>query len=145
MRPTLDDRDREIIATRSAALAARTIPQVGDFVDFANGITRRISHLWPDWPDPTIQTSDGGSFYLGTTGCSVSGSFYLGTTGCSFSGGLYPGIPADLFTPTDERREGSAWLFHHDDAEAYNGVYFTVPFRVWRCEQAAETYLRGIY
>ena len=132
MRPTLDDRDREIIATRSAALAVRTTPQVGDFVDFANGITRRISHLWTDWPDPTIQTSDGGSFYLGTTGC-------------SFSGGLYPGIPADLFTPTDERREGSAWLFHHDDAEAYNGVYFTVPFRVWRCEQAAETYLRGIY
>ena len=132
MRPAIDDRDRELITTRSATLAARTTPQVGDFVDFTNGITRRISHLWTAWPDPSIQTSD-------------NGSFYLAAGACSFSGGLYPGIPAELFTPTDERREGSAWLFHHDDAEAYNGVYFTVPFRVWRCEQAAETYLRGIY
>ena len=131
MQPTVDDRDRALIATRSAALGARATPQVGDFVDFSNGVTRRISHLWTDWPDPTIQTSD-------------NGSFYLGTTGCSFSGGLYPGIPADLFTPTEQRREGSAWLFHHDYPTAHNGVYFTVPFRVWRCERDAETYLRGI-
>ena len=131
MHPTIDDRDREIIATRSATLAAQTTPQVGDFVDFANGVTRRISHPWPDWPDPTIQTSD-------------NGSFYLGTTGCSFSGGLYPGIPAERFTPTEERREGSAWLFHHDCSSAHNGVYFTIPFRVWRCERDTETYLRGI-
>ena len=131
MRPSIDDRDREVIATRSATLAARATPQVGDFVDFTNGVTRRISYLWTDWPEPTIQTSD-------------NGSFYLGTTGCSFSGGLYPGIPADLFTPTDERRAGSAWLFHHDDAMAHNGVDFTVSFRVWRCAQAAETYLRGL-
>ena len=131
MRPTIDDRDHELITTRSTTLAGRTTPQVGDFVDFANGVTRRISHLWTDWPEPTIQASDGGSFYLGTTGC-------------SFSGGLYPGIPAERFTPTEERREGSAWLFHHDYPSAYSGVYFTVSFRVWRCEHAAETYLRGI-
>ena len=131
MRPTIDDRDHELIATRSVALAARTTPQVGDFVDFANGVTRRISHCWTTWPDPTIQTSD-------------NGSFYLGSEGYSFSGGLYPGIPAEIFAPTDERREGSAWLFHHDYATAHNGVYFTVPFRVWNCAREAETYLRGI-
>lgn len=131
MRPTIDDCDRELIATRSTTLAARTTPQVGDFVDFANGVTRRVSHLWTHWPDPTIQTSD-------------NGSFYLGSDGCSFSGGLYPGLPAELFTLTDERREGSAWLFHHDNATAHNGVYFTVPFRVWHCAHEAETCLRGI-
>ena len=131
MRPTIDDRDRALIATRSTALAARATPQVGDFVDFTNGITRRISHLWTHWSPPDIQTSD-------------NGSFYLGNQGCSFSGGLYPAIPAELFTPTEERRDGSAWLFHHDSATAHNGVYFTVPFRVWRCAREAETYLRGI-
>lgn len=131
MRPTIDNRDRELIATRSAVLATLPTPQVGDFVDFANGITRRISHLWTHWPEPTIQTSD-------------NGSFYLSSDGCSFSGGLYPGIPAELFTPTEERRDGSAWLFHHDYATAHNGVAFTIPFRVWRCTHEAETYLRGI-
>jgi hypothetical protein len=34
---------------------------------------------------------------------------------------------------TDERRDGTAWVFHHDQKQAYNGVYFTTAFRVYEC------------
>jgi len=116
-RSELDDRDRAILADRAGLFNARCGPRVGDYVDFADGITRRISHIW-DIAPCTVQTSDGGSWYLGK-------GF------CSFSGGLHPGIARETLTLTGEVREGSLWFFHHDYHTADNGVETTIPFRVY--------------
>ena len=117
-----DDRDREMIDRYMAALDARTGPREGDFVVFAGGTTRRLSHIWTfDSGAPEfIQTSDGGSFYLGDG--------YV-----SFSGGLHPGLRADLFRPTGTTRLGWAWTFHHNQHRASNAVHFRVPFRLFTC------------
>lgn len=122
----LDDRDQGIVDQRMSALDAQPGPRVGDFVIFADGTERRISHDWGD----ALQTSD-------LTGL-WSGRFYLGNGFASFSGGLHPGIPAATFTDTGETRDGSAWIFHHDVRRAHNGVDFTAPFRVFRCSQVAK-------
>ena len=80
------------------------------------GIRRALA--WQSKHEPTtpqaelvasIQTSDGGSFYLGDGYC-------------AFSGSLYDGIPADTLTLTGETREGRVWWFHHDYHTAHNGV-----------------------
>ena len=105
----------------------RAGPRVGDFVEFADGRTRRVSFLTPDeWlPEiDSVQTSDGGSFYL-------SGSYV------SFSGSLYQGVPRSALVPTDERRPGDCWIFHHDQWGAGNGVPVVVPWRVFTCEREA--------
>ncbi|HVX32578.1 MAG TPA: hypothetical protein VHA80_05495 [Solirubrobacterales bacterium] len=118
----LDDRDRAIVDERMALLDARTGPRVGDFVVFADGTERRISYAWPAgdrWP-ASMQTSDGGRFYLGPSGA-------------SFSGSLHPGVSEETLTDTGETREGDAWIFHHDAHRAHNGVEFKAPFRVYRC------------
>jgi hypothetical protein len=127
-RTELDDRDRDILSKRAGRFWARhtqieTLPRVGDYVDFADGVSRRVSHVW-DWGTPSVQTSDGGSFYLGDEGC-------------SFSGGLYPGVYTDTLTLTGETREGSVWFFHHNYATAHNGVETTMPFAVYRCSLPA--------
>lgn len=113
---TLDDRDAAIARTRMTALDAREGPRVGDFVRFADGVERRISHLW----DNGVQTSDGGRFYLGDYGC-------------SFSGALHLPVHYESLTLTDERQRGWVWIFHHDVARAHNGVDFTTEFRVYTC------------
>jgi hypothetical protein len=124
MHPHFDARDEAIRQTSIAAMAQHKGPQVGDFIDFANGITRRISHIW-DWENDvatmSIQTSTGGSFYLDTGGS------------CSFSGGLYPAVPFTACTLTEEVRDGAVWFFHHNYTTAHNGVTCTVPFRVYHC------------
>ena len=132
MRPTFDARDEALRQARMAAMATLNGPQVGDFVEFPHGITRRISHLW-DWDqgnDATmqIQTSTGGSYHLLSIGM------------CSFSGGLYPSVPFAACTLTEETREGRVWFFHHDYATAHNGVECTVPFRVYRCDIEVKNY-----
>jgi hypothetical protein len=53
----------------------------------------------------------------------------------SFSGGLYPGIPAHLFTRTNETMKGYAWFFHHDYRCANNGITVQVECPVWECSQ----------
>jgi hypothetical protein len=128
MRPTIDDRDRALIAERLTALDVWEGPRVGDYVDFPGDIVRRISHIWRVEPVEQIQTSDPG------------GSFYLGHGFCSFSGSLYRSIPADTLTLTEETREGAVWMFHHNFWMADNGVYFSVPFRVYRSTATAPTY-----
>ena len=72
MRPQFDERDRAILEARSNAFHQHTTPQVGDFVIFADGTERRISHNWGD----EVQTSDDGSFYLGDGYMSFAGSLY---------------------------------------------------------------------
>jgi hypothetical protein len=87
----LDDRDKAILAARVAAFDPTEGPRVGDYVCFADGVTRRISYVWPD----DIQTSDDGSFYLGKG--------YM-----SFSGVLYTHMPTETLTLTKGTRDASA-------------------------------------
>lgn len=123
--PKYDERDRAIVASRTALLDEVPGPREGDYVRFADGTERRVSHVWPaDWGSNTIQTSDGGSWYLGNGYC-------------SFSGSLYTGVPPESLTLTDETRAGSVWIFHHDYACAGNGVPVSIPFRVYQCSHEA--------
>ncbi len=126
MRPVFDDRDAAILEQRTIAYDKRQGPRVGDFVIFADGVTRRVSYIW-DWDsddDTSVQTSDGGSYYLGDG--------YV-----SMSGGLYIGVPGKSLTLTDEVRDGRAWFFHHDYHTAHNGVDVSLPFRVFTCDRVA--------
>lgn len=122
-----DARDEAILSERVAALDARQGHRVGDFVEFADGTVRRISHVWEGVNDDgsdSVQTSDGGSYYLGRG--------YV-----SMSGGLYLGVSSTTLTPADEARMGGVWFFHHDYHRASNGVTALVPFRVFSCSQEA--------
>ena len=118
----LDERDEAIRQQRAALFAQHTTPQVGDFVRFADGVTRRISYVWKE--EPAIQTSRGGSWH-------IAGSY------ASFSGGLYPAIPRSTLTLEPERRDGVFWFFHHDHACAHNGVDCMIPCRVWTCSEVS--------
>lgn len=120
---TLDQRDQDILTHRIAAFNAVEGPHVGDYVAFADGVTRRISHIWPDG----VQTSDDGSFYLGEG--------YM-----SFSGSLYVSVPTETLTLTDETCEAGAWFFHHNHHTAHNGINVIVPVRVWTSTAKAPTY-----
>lgn len=122
----LDARNQEILAQREALRDAIEGPRVGDFVRFADGILRRISHIWDfaDGCDAMVQTSDGGSFYLG------DGSM-------SFSGSLYSSVNVRTLTLTEETRTGGAWFFHHDWPEAHNGIDVALTCRVYTCTENA--------
>lgn len=112
--PKFDDTDKEILERREALFNARSGPRVGDFVRFPDGTVDRFSHDWGE----TIQTTKGGSFYLGNG--------YM-----SFSGGLDPAIDKADLRPTYEMRGGSCWFFHHNYHAAHNGVDVTIPCRVY--------------
>lgn len=116
----LDPQDQKILEERQAALDQKSGPRVGDWVEFADGVTRRISYLWPEG----VQTSDGGSFYLDRGSVSMSGS-------------LYPTVPRESLTRTERSRPGSAWFFHHDYSAAGNSVEVSFPFRVYGCDLPA--------
>lgn len=122
----LDEADKGILADRISKLDAVLGLRCGDFVRFADGVERRISHIWRDEDgDPfSVQTSDGGSFYLGAGYVSMSGS-------------LYTGVKPETLTLTDETREGSVWFFHHDRHFAHNGVDAVVTFRLYECALVA--------
>lgn len=125
MRPVFDKRDGEIVRERLRAMDERPGARMGDYVRFACGTLRRISHVW--WagePDTAVQTSAGGSWYLGEAGC-------------SFSGSLFRSVPLDSLTLTDEQMQGRVWIFHHGWAQAHSAVHATVPFRVFTCDREA--------
>ena len=110
----VDDHDLGIMRERLAALDARAGIRCGDYVRFPDGHLERVSYLWDDGP----QTSTGGSWYLGHGYC-------------DFSGGLNGVVKSETLTLTDETMMGTVWFFHHDYAQAHNGVDVTVPFRVY--------------
>lgn len=116
-RSVIDERDQEIFADRAAAWLDDARPKCGDWIDFADGVSRRISHSWGEMG---VQTSKGGSWYLGE-----------GYT--SFSGSLYPTVPLETLARTTELRPGSCWIFHHNLSGAGRGVDGEIPFRVWTC------------
>jgi hypothetical protein len=123
----LDTRDWEIVAHREQLLDEVTGPRVGDFVEFAGGTTRRVSYIWHDEHGEalSVQTSDGGSFYLGDGYVSMSGSLY---------GGVKPGT---LTRDETRGRLGSVWIFHHDWHTAGGGVDTEIKFRVYHCTENA--------
>ncbi|MBF6332392.1 hypothetical protein [Nocardia transvalensis] len=114
--PRFDDRDHTLVTERLNKRHQATTPLVGDWIDFADGIRRRISYIWGD---EDAQTSDRGSYYL------------LPNGDMNFSGSLYPSIPLASLTNTGTTRPGSAWIFHHGHACAHNGVDFDIPVRVY--------------
>jgi hypothetical protein len=124
----LDPRDLAILAERVAlmeeARAADPLPMVGDFVRYADGTERRVSHVWGAYEEhpASVQTSDGGSFYLGNGYASMSGS-------------LYSGAPADSFTLTEDKKDGAVWIFHHNMARAGGGRPALIPFRIYTAEE----------
>ena len=120
MNEHLDERDAKLFEVRQAFVSSREEPSVGDFVEFADGVLRRISYAWPD----SVQTSQGGQWYLGET--------YV-----SFSGSLHPPVPIDTHVATGDRRNGRSWIFHHNDWRADNNVDVDVSFPVWRCSLEA--------
>ncbi len=128
--PQLDDRDASERAVRLAAFDAVDDVRLGDYVRFSCGTLRRISYITPlDWnegddPVDSVQTSKGGSWYFGRGYC-------------SFSGSLYNGVPRTSLTLTDEVLDGDVWMFRHDHRAAHNGVYFSIPFRVYECNREA--------
>lgn len=125
--PQVDDRDRAIIAERLAALDKVAGPRVGDFIRVPDGRLTRIAYVWDLSPDDDkVQTV--GAYTEG-------GSFYLGAGYTSYSGGLWPGMPRSALRETDETRDGSVWIFHHDVWGAGRGVHTTVPFRVWASDR----------
>ena len=122
---TLDERDTAMLQARQAYLTGRTAPDVGDWVLFADGTERRISHVWDFEDDRNLsgyQTSMGGHFHLGPN--------YV-----SYSGGLYPSPSWGSMVATEDPRAGSCWFFHHDHWTGGNGVDVLAEFRVWRCTE----------
>ena len=115
-----DQRDRDILVARQAALDSVPGPRVGDWVEFPGSVMRRISYLWPD----DAQTSDGGTYYLGDGYVSMSGS-------------LHASVPTNSLKRTRRTKPGSVWFFHHDFHTAGGGVDTTIPFRVYTCAFAA--------
>jgi len=119
--PEFDDRDQDLLDERiSAREALGGEPLVGDYVDFSDGTTRRISESWPGEDDVLrLQTSDGGRWHLNSSGHG------------SFSGALFPPVRGDFLTDSETRRPAEFWFFHHGHAEAHNSVTVTVDVRVW--------------
>ena len=114
----LDELDTEILIKRAIAFMAHDKPRVGDFVDFSNGVTRRIC-LFHETEELQTADIDAGSFFL-----------YEGSA--SFSGTLCGCIPIAELIRTEEVRMGKFWFFHHGEVKAYNGVRFVSPCRVWK-------------
>lgn len=134
VRPQPDQRDEAILAERAAAYLAAGGPAEGDWVDFADGVVRRISYVHKAgtgdgfWigQRPFVQTSDAGSYYLGDGYISMSGS-------------LHDGVHPDTLTDTGKLRLAPVWFFHHDWHRAHNAVHALVPVRVWSCSLPAPT------
>ena len=122
----LDKIDSKILKARQAAFLRRRRrePKQGDFVRFADGVLRRIAHVWTDSNGDVVSVQ---------TSYSNDSSFYLGLGYMEFSGSLYPGVPPETLKRTKERMPGSCWFFHHDFARAHNGVYVKVDCPVWEC------------
>jgi hypothetical protein len=108
--------NQAILAERTAAYDARTTPSLGDYVLFADGFYKRIAQCYRGGK---IQTTDGGSFYLGLNNGSYSGS-------------LDRPIVTDDFELMPERKRGRFWFFSHDEWRAHNGVEAELDCRVWR-------------
>jgi len=123
MPPTFDRRDQAIVAARAASLDADGEPRVGDYVVFADGVTRRIGERFDfgtgEMPD--IQTA------------AVEGSFHLCAGYVRHGGSLHLPVHRSTLTRTDEQCDGRVWIFHHGHSGAGRDVSTRIPFRVYTC------------
>lgn len=113
--------DVEILASRQRERLATTTVLEGDYVEFADGVTRRVSHVWASG----VQTSKGGSWHL------------LEGGGGSFSGGLQGPVPHETLTDTGALCPARFWFFHRNHYTAHNGVFADANVRVWECTETA--------
>lgn len=116
----VDEEDLRILRDRMRALDERRGARVGDFVQFTDGAVRRISHIHGG----SVQTSRGGSFYLGVAEV-------------SFSGTLSRPIPRESLKRAGWTVGGPVWFFHHDHPQAGGAVTFTAKFRMFLCDTIA--------
>lgn len=116
----LDNVDLKILIKRKRNFARQTVPTVGDYVLFKDGRRRRISHVWDD----SVQTSDGGSWYISDNAV-------------SFSGGLFPCVKKETLSLVNTKETGIFWFFSHDEWRANNGVHCYIDCRVWVCTENA--------
>lgn len=88
--------------------------RVGDYLQYKDVLVRfSYDH------GESLQTSEGGSFYLGKG--------YL-----SYSGGLNSGIDRDKLEDTGVTKKGVVWFFDKDIWGAGRGVNFEMEFRVFK-------------
>jgi hypothetical protein len=97
----------------------KDIPLVGEFFINLKGEFKRFTHCWGDCIQVGASETNSG--------------FYLNDSGrCSYSGSLDPSIPHENFQLTDEVKMGNVWTFDRNYAQAHNGYYYQIPFRVWK-------------
>lgn len=109
-----DDRDQQILSERMEAYNTIQEVKVGEFLQYKDTFLR-FSHDWGE----SIQTSQGGSYYLGDG--------YI-----SMSGALNSGVDKSALELTPGHKNGSVWFFHHDYHTGGGGVDFQVSLRVWK-------------
>lgn len=114
-----DAKDQQILSERIEAYNARAEVKVGEFLQYKDTFLRFSA----DWGD-SIQTSQGGTYYLGDG--------YM-----SMSGALNSGVGKSALELTPDRKDGSCWFFHHDYRTAGGGVDFQVSLRVWKLKDEA--------
>jgi len=124
----LDSEDRRILAKRTALFNRQKGPRVGDFIVFADEVTRRIARVEPEngSPDRSVYLSDA-YFYLSEK------------EGVLHNTRLHRPVQIRHMELTDKRRTGSAWTFHHGISTEHNGVNVEIRFRVYRCSELAPT------
>lgn len=134
-RPHEDERDATALERMSALLVDDEWPhpRVGDWIVFACGTARRVSHVWDfdDEPEESwgYQTSlEGYGYHLGDSGTQA----YV-----SFSGSLYQSVKRNTLKLTNETRDGRVWFWHHGYQGPNCGVESTAPFRVYTCTENA--------
>jgi len=120
------ERDLSIINDRVKNFHKRQGFKVGEFIYLPDGQKVIISHVWDD----TVQTSGGGSMHLHSGG------------GISYSGGLDSGIKKEDLILTDKFDSGQIWIFHEGLSGGNRGVYYKMPFRVYKPKPGAD--LSGI-
>ena len=137
----IDERDALIVAARAETYETIHGPRVGDFVVFADGVTRRISHVWAaDCYDDGIARLQTSSL-PGSDEPWHSGTYYLGNGYVSYSGGLHGSVKADTLTEAGNGDSygtpGTIWIFHHDLRGAGRGVTRSMLFRAFTCSEEA--------
>lgn len=120
------ERDLAIIKDRIEKFNSREGFKIGSKIKLPDGQYVMISQIW----DESVQTSLGGSMHLGKSG-------YI-----SFSGGMDSGIDKSDLILTDEVSYSTIWIFHNDLSGGGRGVYYKMPFQVYRTKRGAD--LSGI-
>jgi hypothetical protein len=122
-----DPKNAKIHEERKSWFESSTDIETGDVIIFADGTKRRVSYIWRLEDGWEIQTSTGGSFYIGK--CCIS-----------FSGSLYRSVPKSTCTLTEGKEEQPFWFFDQDWPRAHSAVHCKIPCRVWKCSVNAPLY-----